>query len=190
AAACRRCATGASPCGRGRSTASRRPTRPSCTCCGTWCTSRSGRTMSSNGTPFADCPLPVTRTEEILLAHGTGANLPAQLIERLFLPAFRNPLLEALADQAIVAVDGSRLAFTTDSYVVTPIFFPGGDIGELAVNGTVNDLVVGGAEPLCLSLAFILEEGLPLADLERVVHSAPRAAARAGVPIRAGGTTG
>src|SRR5262249_19617737 len=137
AVACRTCATGASPCGRGRSTASRRPTRPSCTCRGTWGTSRSGRTMSSNGTPFADCPLPVTRADEILLAHGSGGKLTAQLIERLFLPAFRNPLLEALDDQAIVAVDGSRLAFTTDSYVVTPIFFPRGAIRQLPGHRTV-----------------------------------------------------
>ena len=96
--------------------------------------------MSSDGMPFAECPIPNTSAEEVLLAHGSGGKLTAQLIERLFLPAFRNPLLEALDDQAVVAVNGSRLAFTTDSYVVTPIFFPGGDIGELAVNGTVNDL--------------------------------------------------
>ena len=144
--------------------------------------------MSSDGMPFAECPIPNTSAEEVLLAHGSGGKLTAQLIERLFLPAFRNPLLEALDDQAVVAVNGSRLAFTTDSYVVTPIFFPGGDIGELAVNGTINDLAVGGAEPLCLSLACILEEGLPLGDLQRIVESARRAAERAGVHIVTGDT--
>ena len=144
--------------------------------------------MSSDGMPFADCPVPNTSADEVLLAHGSGGKLTAQLIERLFLPAFRNPLLEALDDQAVVSVDGSRLAFTTDSYVVTPIFFPGGDIGELAVNGTINDLAVGGAVPLCLSLACILEEGLPLGDLQRIVESARRAAERAGVQIVTGDT--
>jgi hydrogenase expression/formation protein HypE len=138
--------------------------------------------------PFGECPLPVTQSEEILLGHGSGGKLSAQLIERLFVPAFRNPLLDALDDQAILTVEASRLAFTTDSYVVTPIFFPGGDIGELAVNGTVNDLAVGGAQPLALSLAFILEEGLPLADLRRVVESARQAAERAGVRIVTGDT--
>jgi hydrogenase expression/formation protein HypE len=148
--------------------------------------------MSRNGAdraePFGDCPLPVTQSEEILLGHGSGGKLSAQLIERLFVPAFQNPLLDALDDQAILSVEASRLAFTTDSYVVTPIFFPGGDIGELAVNGTVNDLAVGGAQPLALSLAVILEEGLPLADLRRVVESARQAAERAGVRIVTGDT--
>jgi hydrogenase expression/formation protein HypE len=148
--------------------------------------------MSLNGSdglaPFGECPVPVTEREEILLAHGSGGKLSAQLIERLFVPAFRNPLLDALDDQAVLSLDASRIAFTTDSYVVTPIFFPGGDIGELAVNGTVNDLAVGGAQPLALSLAFILEEGLPLADLRRVVESARRAAERAGVRIVTGDT--
>jgi hydrogenase expression/formation protein HypE len=138
--------------------------------------------------PFGECPTPITQSDEILLGHGSGGKLSAQLIERMFLPAFRNPLLDALDDQAVVPVDGSRIAFTTDSYVVTPIFFPGGDIGELAVNGTVNDLAVGGARPLALSLAFILEEGLPLADLRRVVESARQAAERAGVRIVTGDT--
>src|SRR5262249_21509470 len=188
AGACRRCATGASPSGRGRSTAFRRPTPRSCTCSGTWYTSCSGRTMSSDGMPLGECPIPNTRAHEVLLATGSGRHLSAQRVVRLFLPAFRNPLLEALDDQALVAVNGSRLAFTTDSYVVTPIFFPGGDIGELAVNGTVNDLAVGGAEPLCLSLACILEEGLPLGDLQRIVESARRAAERAGGHVVTGDT--
>jgi hydrogenase expression/formation protein HypE len=138
--------------------------------------------------PFGDCPLPITQREEILLAHGSGGKLSAQLIERLFVPAFRNPLLDALDDQAVLSLESSRIAFTTDSYVVTPIFFPGGDIGELAVNGTVNDLAVGGAQPLALSLAFILEEGLPMGDLRRVVESARQAAERAGVRIVTGDT--
>jgi hydrogenase expression/formation protein HypE len=146
--------------------------------------------MSSDGAalPFTDCPVPLSETRQILLGHGSGGKLTAQLIERLFLPAFRNPALERLDDQAQLDVGGVRLAFTTDSYVVTPIFFPGGDIGELAVNGTVNDLVVGGARPLGLSLAFILEEGFAIADLERIVASTQRAAERVGVPIVTGDT--
>src|SRR5262245_22518425 len=127
---------------------------------------------SDRGTAlFAEWPAPVARPEESLLGHGSGCKLTAQLIERIILPAFQNPLLAPLDDQAVVPVNGSRLAFTTHSYVVTPIFFPGGDIGELAVNGTINDLAVGGATPLVLSLAFLLEEGLPVADLRRVVDS-------------------
>jgi hydrogenase expression/formation protein HypE len=143
--------------------------------------------MSSEN-PFGSCPAPITQSDDILLAHGSGGKLTAQLIESLLLPAFRNPLLEPLDDQAVVPVEGGRIAFTTDSYVVTPIFFPGGDIGELAVNGTVNDLAVGGARPLFLSLAFILEEGLPIAELRRVVESVRRAAERAGVQVVTGDT--
>jgi len=139
-------------------------------------------------TPFADCPLPVGEAGEILLGHGSGGKLTARLIEKIIVPAFSNPVLEALDDQAIVPIEGGRLAFTTDSYVVTPIFFPGGDIGELAVNGTVNDLAMGGAVPMFLSLAFILEEGLPLADFERIVASARRAADHAGVKVVTGDT--
>ena len=148
------------------------------------------KTMSSSAPviPFSDCPLPVTQREEILLGHGSGGKLTGQLIERMFLPAFQDPALAALDDQAILSVNGSRLAFTTDSYVVTPIFFPGGDIAELAVNGTVNDLAMGGATPLFLSLAFILEEGLPIADLQRLVESARRAAEHASVRIVTGDT--
>jgi len=135
------------------------------------------------------CPAPQPETERVLLAHGSGGLLTAQLVEELILPAFRNPALEPLDDQAVLSVEGARrLAFTTDSYVVTPIFFPGGDIGELAVNGTVNDLAVGGARPIGLSLAFILEEGLPLDELRRVIASARAAAERVGVPIVTGDT--
>lgn len=138
--------------------------------------------------PFGQCPLPISKVEQVLMGHGSGGKLSAQLIENLILPAFRNPELEPLDDQAVLSINGSRLAFTTDSYVVTPIFFPGGDIGELAVHGTVNDLAMGGAIPLYLSLAFILEEGLLISDLERVVESARRAAERAGVRIVTGDT--
>jgi hydrogenase expression/formation protein HypE len=118
--------------------------------------------------------------------------LTAQLIEQMVVPAFHNPALNALDDQAVLALStsagGARIAFTTDSYVVTPLFFPGGDIGELAVNGTINDLAMGGARPLALSLAFILEEGLALDELRRVIASIRVAAARAGVPIVTGDT--
>ncbi|MBX3226623.1 MAG: hydrogenase expression/formation protein HypE [Labilithrix sp.] len=136
----------------------------------------------------ATCPVPIADTPTVLLGHGSGGRLTAKLIEETMLPAFRNPLLEPLEDAAILAPAAGRIALTTDSYVVTPIFFPGGDIGELAVNGTVNDLVVSGARPLALSLAFILEEGFPLADLERVVASVKRAAERARVRIATGDT--
>jgi hydrogenase expression/formation protein HypE len=140
------------------------------------------------GAAFGDCPVPITDGREILLGHGSGGRLTADLVEKLLLPALRNPALEPLDDQAILDAGGARIAFTTDSYVVTPLFFPGGDIGELAVNGTVNDLAVGGARPIALSLAFILEEGLPIEVLERVVASTRAAAARAGVPIVTGDT--
>jgi len=152
-------------------------------------TSAREKTMSSE-TPFGACPVPFVDTDEILLGHGSGGKLTARLIEGLILPALRNPALDALDDQAIVSLDGEggRLAFTTDSYVVTPIFFPGGDIGELAVNGTINDLAMGGARPRFLSLAFILEEGLPLADLTRIIESVRRAALRAEVAVVTGDT--
>ncbi|MFN2385544.1 MAG: hydrogenase expression/formation protein HypE [Thermoanaerobaculia bacterium] len=144
--------------------------------------------MTDTVVPFSDCPLPIAETGEILMGHGSGGKLSGQLIEQIILPAFRNAALEPLDDQAVITVNGCRLAFTTDSYVVTPIFFPGGDIGELAVNGTVNDLAVGGARPLFLSLAFILEEGFSLEELKRVVASASQAAQRAGVQIVTGDT--
>ena len=111
----------------------------------------------------------------MLLAHGGGGRLMHQLIERVFLPAFRNPLLDTGHDAAVLEAGGGvRLAFTTDSYVVRPLFFPGGDIGSLAVNGTVNDLAMCGARPPFLSAAFIIEEGLPMETLERVVASMRR----------------
>jgi hydrogenase expression/formation protein HypE len=134
------------------------------------------------------CPTPVTDRERVLLGHGSGGRLSAELLRSVFLPALGNDVLNALEDQATIGVAGARLAFTTDSYVVRPLFFPGGDIGTLAVNGTVNDLAVGGARPRWLSAAFILEEGLPLADLRRIVDSMRRASAAAGVTLVTGDT--
>jgi len=128
------------------------------------------------------------KEERITLAHGSGGKATHTLIEAVFLEAFRNPLLEAMEDQAVLDIGGARLAFTTDSYVVSPVFFPGGDIGDLAVNGTVNDLAMSGARPLYLSAGFILEEGFPVADLERIVASMAAAAAAAGVQIVTGDT--
>ncbi len=142
----------------------------------------------NSGLPGAACPLPVMHHDHIVLGHGSGGKLTAQLLESVFLPAFRNPLLDKLDDQAVLAVNGSRLAFTTDSFVVTPIFFPGGDIGRLAVNGTVNDLAMSGARPLYLSAAFILEEGLATVDLRRIVNSMADAAREAGVQLVTGDT--
>ena len=131
---------------------------------------------------------PRIKEERITLSHGAGGKATHVLVEALFLEAFRNPLLEPLEDQAVLGVGGTRLAFTTDSYVVSPIFFPGGDIGDLAVNGTVNDLAMSGARPLYLSCGFILEEGFPVADLQRIVASMAAAAERAGVAIVTGDT--
>jgi hydrogenase expression/formation protein HypE len=131
---------------------------------------------------------PVLREERITMAHGAGGKASRTLIDAVFLEAFRNPLLEPLEDQAVFTVNGSRLAVTTDSFVVSPLFFPGGDIGDLAVNGTVNDLAVSGARPLYLTAGFILEEGFPAADLKRIAASMARASAAAGVSIVAGDT--
>jgi len=147
--------------------------------------------MSSNGGPtsFAlSCPAPLATTDRVLLGHGSGGKMTADLIARYFLPAFRNSYLERLDDQAVLNLAGGRLAFTTDAHVVTPLFFPGGDIGMLAVNGTVNDLAMAGARPLYLSAAFILEEGFPLADLSRIVESMSAAAKNAGVLLVTGDT--
>jgi hydrogenase expression/formation protein HypE len=134
------------------------------------------------------CPVPLPAKDKILLGHGSGGSLSADLMRQVFLPAFDNAILGKLNDQAILEVRGVRLAFTTDSFVVKPLFFPGGDIGSLAVHGTVNDLAVGGAKPLFLSVAFIIEEGLPLETLKRVVASLDRAAAEAGVEVVTGDT--
>jgi hydrogenase expression/formation protein HypE len=130
------------------------------------------------------------RDEHVTLSHGSGGKATHNLIEGIFAPAFSNPLLDALDDAAILSVDGlsQRLAFTTDTYVVNPLFFPGGDIGKLAVHGTINDLAAAGAEPLFLSAGFILEEGFPIADLRRIVASMAQAAVEAGVTIATGDT--
>jgi hydrogenase expression/formation protein HypE len=131
---------------------------------------------------------PKLTDERITLAHGAGGKAMHTLVEALFLEAFRNPALERLDDHALVEAGAARLAFTTDSFVVSPLFFPGGDIGDLAVNGTVNDLATSGARPLYLSAGFILEEGFPLADLRRIVASMRDAAAVAGVAVVTGDT--
>jgi hydrogenase expression/formation protein HypE len=131
---------------------------------------------------------PRVREERITMSHGSGGKATQTLIEAVFLEAFRNPLLEPLEDAAELRVGGARLALTTDSYVVSPLFFPGGDIGDLAVNGTVNDLSVAGATPMYLSAGFILEEGFPVADLTRIAASMRDAAAAAGVYIVTGDT--
>jgi len=136
----------------------------------------------------AVCPIPITNYNEIVLAHGSGGKLSHQLMEKMVLPQFRNELLEPLHDGAIFSIGGQRVAFSTDSYVVSPIFFPGGDIGKLAVHGTVNDLVMCGARPLYLSVGFILEEGTPMEDFWRVVQSMREAAATAGVMLVTGDT--
>src|ERR1700756_381923 len=117
------------------------------------------------------CPAPLSAKDTVLLGHGSGGKLSAELIRNVFLPTLRNPILSRLDDQAIVNLNGCRLAFSTDSFVVKPLFFRGGDIGSLAVHGTVNDLAMGGAQPLFLSAAFIIEEGLPMDVLCRVVTS-------------------
>ena len=134
------------------------------------------------------CPLPLPAGDRVLLGHGSGGKLSADLLQKFFLPAFDNPILSRLDDQAILTVNGSKLAFTTDSFVVKPLFFAGGDIGSLAVHGTVNDLAMGGATPLFLSAAFILEEGLPIETLRQVVDSLRRAASEAGVHVVTGDT--
>jgi hydrogenase expression/formation protein HypE len=146
--------------------------------------------MSNDSKTIAElvCPSPLTSSDRVLLGHGSGGRLSAELVRQVFLPAFQNPALSRLDDQAIVNVEGIRLAFTTDSYVVKPLFFPGGDIGSLAVHGTVNDLAVGGAIPLFLSAAFIIEEGLPMEVLQKVVNSLHQAANAAGVSVVTGDT--
>lgn len=137
---------------------------------------------------FGSCPLPITDHKEVVLPHGSGGKLSQQLIQKMILPSFKNELLQPLHDGAIFSIGNTRLAFSTDSFVVSPLFFPGGDIGDLAINGTVNDLAMCGARPLHLSSAFIIEEGLPMDDLWRVIQSMRRAADRAGVTLVTGDT--
>ena len=134
------------------------------------------------------CPLPLVGYPTIVMGHGGGGKLGNELVEHLFLPAFRNAALENLGDAAVLNLATGKLAMSTDSFVVQPLFFPGGSIGELAVNGTVNDLAVSGADPKYLSASFILEEGFPLAQLAAIVESMAQAAATAGVQIVTGDT--
>ncbi len=144
--------------------------------------------MSTKTIAEFTCPAPLPAKDTILLGHGSGGKLSAELVRDVFLPSLHNPVLARLDDQAIVNVQGQRLAFTTDSFVVQPLFFPGGNIGSLAVHGTVNDLAMGGAKPLFLSAAFIIEEGFSIEQLRRVVESMHRAAAEAGVEVVTGDT--
>ncbi|XGV97893.1 MAG: hydrogenase expression/formation protein HypE [Leptolyngbya sp. BL-A-14] len=141
-----------------------------------------------NDNPVSFCPIPIQQYPQILLAHGGGGRLMHQLIEQMFVPAFGNSALNVRHDAAAIALTHQNLAFTTDSYVVQPLFFPGGDIGSLAINGTVNDLAMVGACPLYLSVGFILEEGLPMETLWRIVQSMQQAAQVAKVQIVTGDT--
>lgn len=134
------------------------------------------------------CPLPFSPGDIIQLAHGGGGRLTHQLIAEMFYPAFSNPMLDEQHDGAVFECKQGKMAYTTDSFVVDPIFFNGGDIGDLAINGTVNDLTCCGATPLFLTAAFIIEEGFPMGDLQRVVNSMKRAADKAGVSIVTGDT--
>jgi hydrogenase expression/formation protein HypE len=134
------------------------------------------------------CPIPIFQYPHVLMAHGGGGKLTQQLFENVFGRAFANPFLDTRHDSAQIVVPAGRLAMTTDSYVVHPIFFPGGDIGSLAVHGTVNDLAMSGARPLCLSCAFIIEEGLPMETLWQVVCSMRDAAQKCNVQIVTGDT--
>ncbi len=134
------------------------------------------------------CPVPLKNYPNIVMGHGAGGRMTNDLIRHLFSTEFGNPILAQMADAATLEIGQGRLALTTDSFVVSPLFFPGGDIGELAVNGTVNDLAMSGAQPQYLSAGFILEEGLPMETLGRVAQSMRRACAEAGVQIAAGDT--
>ncbi len=148
--------------------------------------------MSSNHEPEKNldfsCPLPITDYKKILLAHGSGGTLTHQLISKVFLNQFQNDYLKSEHDGAVININGAKLAYSTDSFVVEPIFFPGGNIGTLAVNGTVNDLSMCGAKPLFISVGFILEEGFEMDDLWKIVQSMQKAAKEAGVEIITGDT--
>jgi hydrogenase expression/formation protein HypE len=147
--------------------------------------------VSSNdfSSAFSSCPVPLPHRSEITMGHGGGGRLTEDLIQRIFRPAFANPALEAQHDGALLALPGGgRLAFTTDAHVVSPLFFPGGDIGKLAVYGTANDLCMCGARPLWLSASLILEEGFPITALEEIVASMKAAAEAVGVTIVTGDT--
>lgn len=137
---------------------------------------------------FGACPLPITDHPQIVLAHGSGGKMTQRLLEKMVLPQFGNELLNTQHDGAVFSVGDQRVAFSTDSFVVKPIFFPGGDIGSLAVHGTVNDLAMCGAKPLYLSAAFIIEEGMAMEDFWRVLQSMRAAADQAGVLLVTGDT--
>lgn len=134
------------------------------------------------------CPVPKMNYDTIQLAHGAGGKLSAELIEKIFIPRFSNETLDKLEDQAVLDVPKGKLAFTTDTFVVDPIFFPGGNIGELAINGTVNDVAMSGAQPLYISVGFVLEEGLSLETLHKIALSMENATKQAGVKIVTGDT--
>lgn len=144
--------------------------------------------MKTDESATLSCPIPTEQYPHILLAHGGGGKLMNNLIEKLFLPLFSNSMLEVRHDSAVLEIGGTALAFTTDSYVVRPLFFPGGDIGSLAVNGTVNDLAMAGARPLYISVGFVLEEGLPMESLWKIAQSMRLAARKANVEIVTGDT--
>jgi hydrogenase expression/formation protein HypE len=145
-------------------------------------------TAPSGSPAHFSCPAPLEAGDRVQLGHGSGGKLSAQLVSRHFLPVFDNPALMPLGDASIVEGPGGELAISTDSFVVHPLEFPGGNIGSLAVHGTLNDVCMMGARPLCLTAGFVLEEGLPLALLDRVAGAMARAAREAGVPIVAGDT--
>jgi hydrogenase expression/formation protein HypE len=134
------------------------------------------------------CPVPISQYPRVLMAHGGGGKLMHSLITKMLMPTFQNPFLENQHDSAVLTLGDVRLAFTTDSFVVKPLFFPGGDIGSLAVHGTVNDLAMSGARPLFLSVGLIIEEGLPMETLWQIVQSMQTAASTVGVQIVTGDT--
>jgi hydrogenase expression/formation protein HypE len=144
--------------------------------------------MNKNSNLSLSCPIPISQYPQVTLAHGGGGTLMHNLIEKMFVSAFKNPLLEARHDSAVLSLTGKELAFTTDSYVINPLFFPGGDIGSLAIHGTVNDLSMSGAKPLYISAGFIIEEGLPMETLWKIVQSMNETAKEAGVKIVTGDT--
>jgi len=144
--------------------------------------------MNDEFTGILNCPVPIMNHKTIQLGHGSGGKMSHDLLQRLFMPRFKNDILDALGDQAKLGINEVRLAFSTDSFVVDPIFFPGGNIGDLAINGTVNDLAVGGAIPKFLSVGFILEEGFPMDDLHKILVSMEVAAKKAGIQVVTGDT--
>lgn len=145
-------------------------------------------TSGDESPEFLSCPIPLSDYANVVIGHGSGGKLSHQLLQKLIVPQFQNEYLKAQHDGAVLPVHGGRIAFATDSYVVDPLFFPGGDIGALAVNGTINDLAMCGAKPLFLSASFIIEEGCPIDTLWRVIRSMRQSACAAGVEIVTGDT--